>query len=260
MLPQEELVELRVELRVVRVAGDELARPGHGGVEVVRDDEQLGDDLADRGVVRAEPRRRLERLVGVLGVVEAIAVDEPELMEERELEVRVRLGVVLGARDHLPVRALEALPVLRLGERADELLERVEPLLVDVEHLIEEVGGADRVADLLENHLRHREEALGLLLGALVDLRDALEHVRQVVPAVPLAVEPEQRVEEPVVERLDEPRLLEDRRRLVELVGTLAPRSRPHRRAAGSATSAVVALRAMSTFSLQQRAKSPCAR
>ncbi len=163
VLAEEQLVELGVELRLVRVAVDLVAKAGDRVVEVVGDDEQLDHDLPDLGVVGPEARSSIERVERARGIAEAVAVDEPELVVERLLELR--FVVVFHTRDHLPVGPLEALPVLRLRERADEVFEHVEE-----RSTVEPPGGCSEAADLrVRVEREYREPARSLRAVRFVD-------------------------------------------------------------------------------------------
>jgi len=110
-------------------------------------------DAASSAVVRAG------------GVAEPVAVDEPELVEEEELELGLR--IVLHARDHLSIRALEPVQFFASVRMRTHRFEDVEPLIVDVERLIVEIGAAQCVAEALAIDIGERHERLHLLRALL---------------------------------------------------------------------------------------------
>ena len=83
-----------------------------GGLGLVGRLVELGEDLPLDRLVGLEARRHLEGLDGAVRVLQAVAVDEAEVVPEVELEVRVRDVRRRHAAEHLAERALELLPVL----------------------------------------------------------------------------------------------------------------------------------------------------
>ena len=65
------------------------------------------------------------------------------------------------AVEHLPVGALELLPVLLRGEDLVDALEGLEEARVQIERLVEELDRAILVVQLVAIELRHRVDVLG---------------------------------------------------------------------------------------------------
>ena len=108
--------------------------------------------------------------MALVRVLQAVAVDEAEVVPEVELEVRVRHVAVRHAAQHLAERALERLPVLLRGEDLVDALERLEVRGVEIERLAEELDRAVLVAFLVAIELRHRVEELALARPASFSL------------------------------------------------------------------------------------------
>src|SRR6185295_1220013 len=115
---------------------------------------------------------------------------------ERVLEVRVALAG--DAMNHLPVRALELLPRLLIGEDLVDTLEGLEVARVEIERVVEELDRAVLILEFVAADLRLREHVARLDLRPLLELGDRLQRVDHALPLRSRLVEPEELVEQDV--------------------------------------------------------------
>ena len=161
----------------MRVLADRL-------LDLVRRLVELGQDLALDRLVRLVPRGHLERFDRAVHVRETVSVDEPEVVPEVELEIRVPGVRPREPPQHLPERALERLPVLLRREDLVDALERLEERRVQVERLVEQLDGAVLVVLLVTIDLRHRVEELRLADRVLLHLGDRLDGLDHLHPVL----------------------------------------------------------------------------
>ena len=212
---------IRVLLEQELVLRDRVLRAPRDHRVKLREDEVL------LHVVRLHVRRDLERLHGVLRLLESVAIDHAERVPEVVLEVVVPLA--REAMQHLAVRALELLPVLLRREDLVDGLERLELSGVEIERTVEVLDRALGVLDLVAQDDADRVRVLRLLTGlrlvasvALVDeRRDLLDDLDRRVPVLAALIEHEQLVQDLVVLRLNLVRgrvALDRLRRVLELL------------------------------------------
>src|ERR1019366_3310415 len=144
--PEIQLVEAPVGVDPQRVFLEHERMLAHGGLDLIGRLVELREDLPLDDLVALEAGRHLEGLDGAVRILQAVAVDETEVVPEVELEIRGRNVRRRHAAEHLPEGALESLEVLLRGEDLVDALEGLEVLRIEIEGLAEELHRSVLVA------------------------------------------------------------------------------------------------------------------
>ena len=200
-LRHEEVEERGIRRRLERLAQDALDGDGDRAVALPRVREQLAENGLALLVVGAEMHRCLESRDGLRRVVQAVAIDEADLLVECMLQAEVAIAARECAADHALVHLLEAEPVAVLGEDAHDVLERDELRRIDVERLLVETERSAAIGELVLRDVRHRVERLRLARGVGVALGDGPQHVEERRPLAELRIEREELVEDREIAR-----------------------------------------------------------